>query len=1010
MNIRKYKPNLIEKKCQKLWNKTRVFEPDLKKARKPFYNLMMFPYPSAEGLHVGNMYAFTGADIYGRFKKMQGYDVFEPIGLDGFGIHSENFALKTNQHPADLAKITQKNFYKQLKSTGNAYAWQEKLETYNPNYYKWTQWLFLQLYKAGLAYQKEAPVNFCPSCKTVLSDEQVIQDACERCDSKVETKFLKQWFFKITSYAEPLLKNLDKIDWSEKVKIAQSHWIGKSEGSQIKFQVVQPGVRKFLLLHGRNSSPNSYFLPWLKKSLEKVGFEVQVPKLPHPEEPNDQEQTEYVLKHYKPGKDTVVVGISFGGVVGLRLLEKGVKINRLVLVATPFSGKFLDNKPRLSVTEACQKGFDFQKIKKNAELFTLLYDTNDKVVPIADGEALATKLGVNLLKVKSQASHFSAKEEPEVLKVCNWTIDVFTTRIDTIFGATYLALSPFYELIRNGFLPINREAKKYVDQAFKKVKNENKTQKEGVFSGLWAINPANNEKIPIWITDYVLVSYGTGAIMAVPAHDKRDFEFAQKYKLKILKVIQPPFKTTSDTVGKNNFYEGEGILINSKSFNGLKSLLAREKILKWLKQRGIAKKTVFYHLRDWIISRQRYWGPPIPIVYCQKCGTLPVPEKDLPIKLPYIKDFKPLGTGKSPLANHPEFYKTKCPKCKGEAIRETDVSDTFLDSSWYYLAYLLLSQKAKTKKRNLSWQFKKQMPLIKKWLPVDMYIGGAEHSVLHLMYARFIAMALKDMGLVHFDEPFKKFRAHGLLISQGAKISKSRGNIINPDQYIKKYGADTFRMYLMFLGPFEQGGDFKDEGIIGIYRFLNRVWNQVIGYKSKIKTKKLADDKNKISTLNKIMHLTIKKVTEDIENLQYNTAISQLMIYQNYLTRNKEQVTFTHIKTLLLLLAPFAPHISEELYQILQGKIKHLKLKKKISIFLEQWPRYDAKITKEKVFKLVIQINGKVRDIIEAEVDISENQAKELALKSPIIQKWLQNKEIVKVFYIPNKVLNFLTK
>lgn len=828
--MEKYKPQRIEKKWQKFWIKSKVFEPNLKTAKNPFYNLMMFPYPSAEGLHIGNMYAFTGSDIYGKFKKIQGYDLFEPMGLDGFGIHSENFALKIGKHPMDLSKITEKNFYKQLHSIGNSFSWSDKIETYNPKYYKWTQWLFLQLYKNGLAYQKEAPVNWCPKCKTVLSDEQSIQGECERCSSKIQKKFLKQWFLKITKYSEKLLENLDKIDWSEKVKLAQKNWIGKSEGTLIKFPIY-------------NSSS------------------------------------------------------------------------------------------------------DFYK---------------------------------NLISPSRYSSNIATDN-------LQFTIEVFTTRIDTIFGVTFLAISPNHKLIKNGALEISNEAKKYVEDFNKN--SDDDSEKTGIFSGLYAINPANQNKNPVWITNYVLETYGTGAVMGVPAHDQRDFEFAKKYNLAIKEVIfpRPPFKKEV-----NKAFEAPGIMINSGEFNGLRSEEALIKVLKFLQGKNIAEKFLTYHLRDWLISRQRYWGTPIPIIYCKNCGVVPVPEKDLPVKLPYVKNFKPLETDKSPLANESKFYKTRCPKCKREARRETDVCDTFLDSSWYYLGYLVVNQnlKLKTKNENLKWD----KNVIKKWLPVNMYIGGAEHSVLHLMYSRFIAMALYDFGLIHFDEPFKKFRAHGLLIREGAKMSKSKGNIVTPDDYIKKYGADTIRMYLMFLGPFDQGGNFQDKSILGIYRFLNRVWQLVKNSKFEIKAN---------TEIEKIMHQTIQKVSDDIENLKYNTAISQLMIYQNQLSINNGQFAIENIKVLLLLLAPFAPHICEQLWQFLQNK-------KSRSIFQEKWPKYDPEIIEEKKFTLIIQINGKVRDQIETNLNLQEPQIKKIALESEKIKKWIAGQQIKKTIYIKNKLINFV--
>ncbi|MEK7500532.1 MAG: leucine--tRNA ligase, partial [Patescibacteria group bacterium] len=788
----RYNPQKIESKWQREWLEGQIYEPNLKKARKPFYNLMMFPYPSAEGLHVGNMYAFTGSDIYGRFKRMQGYDVFEPIGLDGFGIHSENYALKTGRHPADQAKISEKNFYRQLAMIGNGFAWDEKLETYNPEYYKWTQWIFTQMFKRGLAYRKKAAVNWCPSCKTVLADEQVVQKrqatsdkrqdtlgVCERCGTVVITKELEQWFFRITKYADRLLKNLEKIDWSEKIKIAQRNWIGRSEGSLIKFA--------------------------------------------------------------------------------------------------------------LSRTNADDTRTNAENLRRKSAF-----------------------------------------------------IEVFTTRPDTLFGATYMVLAPEHALISNLKSQISnpQEVSDYVKTA--KVKTEEERiaegrEKTGVeLKGIKAINPANQEEIPVWVADYVLGGVGTGAIMAVPAHDTRDYDFAQRYNLPIREVVAPQINADShaDKRGRNGIsvnprmdqrksafieaYEGEGVLINSGKFNGMDSEKAKWEITKFVG----GKRQVQYRLRDWLISRQRYWGPPIPMIYCAVCaahadqrgtkrglnadmaGWQPVPEKDLPVKLPYIKNFRPTGTDKSPLAADEKFYKVCCPKCGGWARRETDVSDTFLDSSWYYLGYLLKSQisnlksqKSESKIGNWKLLARRSLgvggeignsafaKLMRQWLPVDMYIGGAEHAVLHLLYVRFLAMTFKDWGLVGFEEPFKKFRAHGLLIKEGAKMSKSKGNVINPDEYIKKYGADALRMYLMFLAPFESGGDFHDTGIRGITRFLERVHRLIFNFQFSIfkqnpksearNPKQIPNSKFQIQ---KILHRTIKKVTEDIEGLRYNTAISALMV------------------------------------------------------------------------------------------------------------------------------------
>ena len=791
-----YPFNKAQKKWSEYWIKNKTYYPDLVKAKEPFYNLMMFPYPSAEGLHVGNMYAFTGSDIYGRYQRMKGKDVFEPIGLDGFGIHSENYALKKGTHPAKQAKITEKNFYRQLQIIGNGFAWDNRLETYNPDYYKWTQWIFTQMFKNGLTYLKKAPVNWCPSCKTVLADEQVISGKCERCDSEVAKKELEQWFFKITKYAPKLLKNLDKIDWSEKVKIAQKNWIGKSVGHQINFMIVGAGL-------------------------------------------------------LKPAKAII-----------------------------------------------------------------------------------------------------------------------FTTRADTILGATFLVISPTSEFLKTieSAITNQKELNEYIWSVRNKPEVEKiseKQEKTGLeLKGIKAINPANGMEIPIWVSDYVLSGYGTGIIMAVPSYDERDLEFADRFNLP---VLQTP-------------------------------LVAKEKIAK---QVG-GKPATQYRLRDWLISRQRYWGPPIPLVYCAECaikvknakgkekqkynagellnpGWFAVQENKLPVLLPYLKEFRPTGTGESPLASIKSFRDAKCPKCGSMAIRETDVSDTFLDSAWYYLRYLSVhSKKLAFDKKNT-----------KKWLPVDMYIGGAEHSVLHLLYSRFIAMALEDMGHINFEEPFTKFRAHGLIIRDGAKMSKSKGNVVNPDEYIKKFGADALRLHLMFLGPLEEGGDFRDAGMAGVIRFLGRIWSFGATFNAVKRDKELS----------RHMHKTIKEVTEDIELLKYNTAISELMIALNIFTENPEAVTKKDFEAFLILLAPFAPFITEELWEAIGNKP---------SVHKARWPEYDKKALKQDNFILVIQINGKTRHTIKVAKGLSEKDVLKIILAEEKIKKIIGDNMLKKVFFVPERLINIV--
>jgi len=930
-----YNPAEIEQKWQKVWEDNKTYSPDLdtvkkpfeKSQGKPFYNLMMFPYPSAEGMHVGNMYAFTGTDIYGRFMRMKGYDVFEPIGLDGFGIHSENYALKVGAHPMDQAKKSEKNFYRQLKAIGNAYDWTRTLETYDPDYYKWTQWLFVQMFKKGLAYRKKAEVNFCPSCKTVLSDEQVIAGRCERCNSEVERRELEQWFFRITDYADRLLSNIEGLDWTEKVKIAQRNWIGKSEGAEITFSVI-----------AKSEDTN----------------DVAIPVLSIPE-----------------GSDQIASGTR-----------------------------------------------------------------NDK-----------------------------------------YRIKVFTTRPDTLYGATFMVISPEHPLVEEALAAgwvsdqeIVDEVRVYQEKARKKSTQERMGDdkdpstgsgqgKTGVFSGLYAINPVNSEQIPVWIADYVLMSYGTGAIMAVPAHDDRDLAFAKKYKLPVRPVVQSETNPIGNIEDLDQAYTGDGVLINSDVWNDLKVPQDLPKVFASLEEKNIGRRQAAYHLRDWLISRQRYWGPPIPMIYCESCaesgkswfdteeakkvssssyvvsdkdkrasdtkykiqdtqymhGWYPVSDDALPVSLPRIEDYKPLGTGASPLATHEEFYKVVCPNCNEQARRETDVSDVFVDSAWYFLRY------SSTDLQNVPFDIDR----VKRWLPVDMYIGGAEHAVLHLLYARFMTMFLKDLGLIDFEEPFKRFYAHGLLIKEGAKMSKSKGNVVIPDEYIAKYGADTLRSYLMFLGPYSQGGDFHDTGIEGMHRFLKRVW--------KLMTTVAINEKEEDLQINRALHKTIKGVTEDLESLSYNTALAKLMELYNILS-NKETLSKEAATIFLQMLAPFAPHMTEELYQILiiddilltnekdesedrtlslrhnsgQAVVDHKSFN---SIHTSSWPSFNPDLVAAEDVTIVVQVNGRVREnLVFNSTSVEQAEAEKAARESEKVAKYLSEGTVKKVIYIPNKLLNFVVQ
>ena len=1011
----RYNPSKIEAKWKKKWLSAKIYEPDflaplevrrhrrlpLRKCsglltggavKKPFYNLMMFPYPSAEGLHIGGVRTFTGVDIYGRFKRMQGYDVFEPIGLDGFGIHSENYALKIGKHPAKLATVTEKNFYRQLSEIGNGFAWQERLETYDPDYYKWTQWIFIQLFKHGLAYRKKAAVNWCPSCKTVLADEQVIAGKCERCSTTVEKRELEQWFFKITDYAERMLKNIEKIDWDAKVKIAQKNWIGKSEGAEIDFEIRAGAKPNFVLLHGYKGSPTGVFLPWLKRELESRGYRVSVPQLPNTENPTVLEQVAYVLKNIPFNESTVLLGHSLGAPVAIKVVEGLSKpIRKLVLAAGFVTPKFKDKSRPFEYTFDWK--FDFEKVKRNVREVVLLRAQNDSAVAAERVEEVHKKLGGTIVDFVAQADHVTGEKEPEVLRRTLDALTVFTTRPDTLFGATYMVLGPEHPLIKNfQFSIFNfQEVEAYVKSAKAKSDEERIAEgkeKTGVeLKGIKAINPATKEEIPIFVADYVLGHVGTGAIMAVPAHDQRDFDFAKKFKLPIKIVICPhwPAKTCPllDTA-----YTGEGHLVDSGAFDGTPSKEARKKISDFV--RGVWK--IQYRLRDWLISRQRYWGPPIPMIFCESCNWQPVPEGDLPVKLPFVKNFRPTGSGKSPLASVKSFYETKCPKCGKRARRETDVSDTFLDSAWYFLRYPSVDEKKH------SWN----PATTKKWLPVNMYIGGLEHSVLHLLYSRFITMALHDFGYLSFEEPFTTFIGHGLITKDGAKMSKSKGNVVNPDQYIRAYGADAMRMYLAFLAPLTEGGDFRDSGIKGITRFLERVWK----FASEIKFEKIKGRGASDSEIEKAVNEAVKKVTKDTERLQYNTSISALMVLINIFEEKKERVTLRQFKIFLKLLAPFAPFMAEELWQRRAASYQ-LPVISYRSIHCEPWPKYDEAILKESSFDLIIQVNGKVRGKISLPIGATEVEAREAALKIPSVNQFVSG-EPKRVIFVPNKLINFV--
>jgi leucyl-tRNA synthetase len=809
----------LETKWQKKWEEDNLYQVDITKSQNKFYCLVMFPYPSGDRLHMGHWYNFGPTDTFARFKRMQGYNVLEPMGYDAFGLPAENYAIKVGVHPTDSTTRNIKEFRKQFKAIGAMYDWSKEINTSSPEYYRWTQWLFLQLYHKGLAYRKKSPVNWCPSCKTILANEQVLLGVCERCHSEVTRKDIEGWFFKITNYAERLLKGHDLLDWPEKTKLMQKNWIGRSEGTQIKFKI--------------------------------------------------------------------------------------------------------------------------------------------------DGQAES--------------------------------VEIFTTRPDTLFGVTYMTFAPEHTLVEKITTPAQRQiVQDYIEKA-RKISDIDRTsterEKTGVFTGAFAINPVNNEKVPIWISDYVLLSYGTGAVMAVPAHDQRDFEFAQKYNLPIREVISVGGKSRTEPMIQA--YEEPGIMINSEQFSGMSSEEGKKQVTEWLVQKQLGYGTVNYRLRDWGISRQRYWGAPIPIIYCPQCGEVPVPEDQLPVLLPYEVKFT--GAGESPLTTNPDFVNTTCPKCGHTATREVDTMDTFVCSSWYFLRYI--------DPHNSKAAFDKEK--VNQWLPVDQYVGGAEHANMHLLYARFFTKVLYDLGLINFEEPFNRLIHQGIITYQGEKMSKSRGNVVNPDKYIEHYGSDVLRLYMMFMGSYTDGGDWSDEGIHGVNRFINRFWRLIQQINE---LEKPANNAEPVPELERTRHYSTKWATIDLERLHFNTVISRIMELVNATYQYLQNVNLSdyNIKelatckeTLIKLLAPFAPHTCEELWQMAGYPG---------SVFDSSWPTYDESRLKQDEVTVVIQINGKLRAQITVPLDSTQEFIFNNARENEKIQKYLENVKIIKQIFVKNKLLNIVVK
>ena len=838
----KYDPRKQEPKWIKAWEEVGVYRAVDFGEKPKKYVLVEFPYPSGAGLHIGHAFSFTGSDILARFYRMNGYNVLFPMGWDAFGLPTENYAIQTKRPPQEITKENNRRFRKQMERIGLSFDWSRELSTTDPDYYKWTQWIFIELFKKGLAYKARMPINWCPSCMIGLAHEEVINGKCERCGAVITRRNLEQWIVKITDYTERLLEGLKKTDFVEKVKAAQINWIGRSEGAEIEFKV--------------------------------------------------------------------------------------------------------------------------------------------------------------------QSSKFKVNKEK--------SITVFTTRPDTLFGATFMVLAPELNLVLEITIPKQRKAiTEYLEEAKKKSeleRTELAKEKTGVFTGCFAINPATGKEIPIWVGDFVLASYGTGAIMSVPAHDERDWDFAKKYDLPIIPVIEPPGKSSyaadfakastakKASEGKWDFEKAaytdvdRGIMINSGPWNGLTPTEAIRKAIVWLEEKGLGQKAVSYHLRDWIFSRQHYWGEPIPMVYCERCahstssgqGWQPVPEKDLPVRLPEVEHYEPTKTGESPLATIKDWVKTTCPACGGPARRETDTMPNWAGSDWYFLRYL-----DPHNQKELVAMDKAQY-----WLPVDVYIGGDEHNTLHLLYSRFIYQFLWDIGQVpqEFPEPYFRRVSHGVILGpDGHRMSKSRGNVVNPDEMWEAYGADALRTYLMFMGPFEATMVWSQESLEGVFRFLRRVW---VLFESKLSEQETGID------LKRKLHQTIKKVGEDIAHFHYNTAVAVMMEFSNA-WQDGGSLSKDDAAKFLQILAPFAPFMTEELWT---------RLGNQFSIHTSQWPRPIPELLIPKTVTIIIQINGKLRDQIVLSLPTSRHQpeVERLALASEKVQKYLTGQKIKRIVFVPGKLINFV--
>ncbi len=1146
--MKRYDPKSIEPRWQKFWDEQQTYKADLNSDKPKYLAMSMFNYPSGAGIHIGHAMNYTISDVMARFMRQQGFESYHPVGWDAFGLPAENFAIKSGVSPqASMAKIIP-SYHKQYKAMGWSNDWSKEIATHEPGYYKWTQWIFSQMYKQELAYQDARMQWWCDKCQTVLANEQIVDGKCWRHDGpddpEVTRREVKQWFFKITDYADELLEATDALDWSESVKVAQKNWIGKSKGAEVTFRVESEKLKvessNYVSLHGFTATPKDNFHPWVRAELEKVGARVTVPALPNTDKPNANEQASFVLETAKFDEDTVLLGHSYGTVTALKVVEQLKEpIKKLVLVAGFAEPGFLDRERNFEATTDWQ--FDFEKIKANVKEVVILRATNDSAVPQERSDFLKDKLGGRIVDFQANEDHATGNEEPAILDhllTTNYqlpaSITVFTTRPDTLFGATFLVLAPEHELVNQITSDEQKEAVDiYKAETARKSEIERQASKDktGVPTGAYAVNPVNGSKIPIWIADYVLVGYGTGAIMAVPAHDERDHEFALKYELPIITVVEPTYgepagddthkesiyvilrnpatnkvvvldwgprqarhggmmligggledgedhrtaaireiteetgyknfsftsetefkghgyfysntknknmhatgkgllfdlideeqtETNLDEGEKNKFkvtwepidrvasllddgvheamyrtlvlgecYHGEGLMINSGDYNGLTSSEAREKIVAELDQSGTGREKTTYKLRDWSVSRQRYWGAPIPIINCESCGTVLVPDDQLPVVLPELDDFQPSGDGRSALARASDWLKVDCPECGGAAERETDTLDTYICSSWYMLRYL--------DPHNDQQIF--DSSTANKWMPVDFYNGG-DHATAHMLYARFVTRFLHKLGLVAQPEPFKRFLFNGkVTAADGTNFSKSKGNGVDPLEIIGQgYGADALRTYLMFAAPLDQWMRWDPQGVPGTYRFLNRVWNIVQEF---VETSQDSTDDSDAPL--RIIHPAILKVSDDLTEQKYNTAIAAMMKATNELYELKAKSGFVSknwrfaLESLVMLVAPFAPHTAEELWH---------ELGHEDSVNKDNWPVLDKQYLISDTITIVVQVNGKLRAQLELPADVDEATAVEAAKQDDKVKAHLGS-EPKKVIYVAGRLINFV--